>query len=112
MESGQTSVEGLSGFHKKALNEVPTSKFCTAIISPNKTSILDRNSISGREAIMFLGAVAVEMDEDVEASLVSRTTLERHRKKRSEITSSIKEEVAQWGRCAISSALGWEDVGE
>jgi hypothetical protein len=99
---------GLSRFHKKALNEVPTSKFRTAIISPNVTSILDRNSMSGRESIMFLGAVAVEMDEDIDASLVSRTTLERHRKKnRSEITSSIKAEVAQWGDVPL--VVHWDE---
>jgi hypothetical protein len=33
------------------------SKFRTAMMSPNVTSILDRNNISGRESVMLLGAL-------------------------------------------------------
>jgi hypothetical protein len=47
---------------------------------------------------MFLSAVVVEMDENVDASLVSRTTLERHRKKnRTDTFSSIRTEVSHLG---------------
>jgi hypothetical protein len=41
--------------------------------------------------------VAVEMFENVDASLVSRSTLERHGKKnRCDIAASIRAEVAKW----------------
>jgi len=66
--------ESLPRHYKKNMNEF-------SMISPNEGSILDKTKLSSRESMMFLEVVANEMGEDINTGIVSRATLECHRKK-------------------------------
>jgi hypothetical protein len=65
-------------------------------MSQNVTSILDINNFSGRKSVMLIGVIARETGADLNSNIVSRSTLERHRKKnRVEIATAIREKVSR-----------------
>jgi hypothetical protein len=51
-------------------------------MSQNVTSILDRNNFSGRKSVMLMGVIARETGADLNSNIVSRSTLERHKKEK------------------------------